>query len=289
MWSRSSSSTTGSRNCWRPLVDAATAATLAEVVTGRVGGFLRNVYGIGHAGTCDVCRGPATGSVCAQCSTMRATLDGATCDHTLTLMYAQGEHASGIHQSVHLMQSYKATPPDPRSMDNLRLIINVGTLLHGDCIRQELGHLWDSVTYVPSSRGRSGDHPVRNLARAVSQVADPEAGVERFLLSLGPGYSPGCSHVARRDRFAVSDEWQGAVRGKHVLVVDDTWTTGASIQSAAAALKLAGAESVTGLCAARWLKWSWPDHAALLGTCTSDYYALRCMVREGRCLVGRQP
>ncbi len=179
--------------------------------------------------------------------------------------------------------------PIPRSMDNLRLIINVGTLLHGDCIRLELGHLWDSVTYVPSSRGRSGDHPVRNLARAVSQVANPEAGVERFLLSLGPGYSPGCSHVPRRDRFAVPSEWQSAVRGRHVLVVDDTWTTGASIQSAAAALKLAGAQSVTGLCAARWLKWSWSDHAELLGTCTSDYNALRCMVRKGRCLVGHKP
>lgn len=289
MWSRSLNSTIGSRNCWRPLVDAATAATLAAVVTGRVGGFLRNVYEIGHVGTCDVCRGPSAGSaVCGQCSNARAELNARTCDHTLMLTYAQGDNRPYLHQSAHLMQTYKATPPVQRSVDDLRLIVNIGTLLHGDCIRQELGHLWDSVTYVPSSRGRQGDHPVQQLATAVSQVVDP-AAVQRFLLDLGPGYVPGCTRVRRADRFAVSDEWQGAVRGKHVLVVDDTWTTGASIQSAAAALKLAGAESVTGLCAARWLKWSWPDHAALLGTCTSDYDALRCMVREGRCLVGRQP
>lgn len=38
-----------------------------------------------------------------------------------------------------------------------------------------------------------------------------------------------------------------------MLLVDDTWTSGTSMQSAAAALTRAGAASVTGLCVTRWL------------------------------------
>lgn len=44
-----------------------------------------------------------------------------------------------------------------------------------------------------------------------------------------------------------------AAHGRHVLVVDDTWATGSRAQSAALALKSAGAEAVTVLVLARWL------------------------------------
>jgi adenine/guanine phosphoribosyltransferase-like PRPP-binding protein len=41
--------------------------------------------------------------------------------------------------------------------------------------------------------------------------------------------------------------------GQHVLLVDDTWATGGHGESAAAALKRAGAARVTLLVLARWL------------------------------------
>lgn len=45
-----------------------------------------------------------------------------------------------------------------------------------------------------------------------------------------------------------------AVAGKNVLLIDDTWTTGAAMQSAAAALKGAGASVVAGVVIGRHLR-----------------------------------
>jgi orotate phosphoribosyltransferase len=45
-----------------------------------------------------------------------------------------------------------------------------------------------------------------------------------------------------------------AVKGKRVLLFDDTWTTGASIASSAAVLKSAGARSVVATAVGRQLQ-----------------------------------
>jgi len=53
----------------------------------------------------------------------------------------------------------------------------------------------------------------------------------------------------RPENFTVRTD----VRNWHVLLIDDTWTTGSHAESAAAALKRAGAAAVTLLVLARWL------------------------------------
>ena len=73
------------------------------------------------------------------------------------------------------------------------------------------------------------------------------------------------------------------VEGRHVLLLDDTWTTGSKLQSAAVALRQAGAAAVTGLCVARWCRWDWPDHAALLDDLDVPYDPLLCPATDGTC------
>ena len=53
----------------------------------------------------------------------------------------------------------------------------------------------------------------------------------------------------RPENFVVANQ----VAGQHVLLIDDTWTTGGHAESTAAALKRAGAARVTLLVLARWL------------------------------------
>ena len=89
---------------------------------------------------------------------------------------------------------------------------------------------------VPSGQGRPGPH---SLLEIVASCVD----VPIIPLSAAPGAAARARGLA--DGVAVGSLTVGAaVAGADVLLVDDTWVSGASAQSAAAALKAAGARRV---------------------------------------------
>lgn len=105
---------------------------------------------------------------------------------------------------------------------------------HGPCIEAAAGTQWDLVTTVPSSKDRPGFHP---LAAALDRVAGLRRQHEE-LLTKG---------TAAIDHLNANDKGYKATRrldGESVLLVDDTFTSGARSQSAASALALAGADVV---------------------------------------------
>jgi orotate phosphoribosyltransferase len=85
---------------------------------------------------------------------------------------------------------------------------------------------------MPSGRGRPGPHPLAALI--APYLARPTA----TLVTAGPA-DPGCRDL-NPGRFRATQPLPGAA----VLLLDDTWTTGASAQSAAIALRAAGARHV---------------------------------------------
>lgn len=123
--------------------------------------------------------------------------------------------------------------------------------VHGPCLGR-----YERIATVPSTR--IGEHPFRSLVRRVR-------GWERSLvpdLGVNPAFG-GNTHTAHPDRYTVPD---GAdVSGRSVLLLDDTLTTGASIQSAAYALAQSGA-TVIPLVIGRHIKMSWPPSASLLAS-----------------------
>jgi hypothetical protein len=130
----------------------------------------------------------------------------------------------------HLLYSYKNGPEQLRG----RLLPRVAALLarflqnHGACIGAR-----DTITIVPSSKGRPGLHP---LMQALMMVRDLASDTEDL---LRPGSQPAGHLIARDESFTAVTR----LDGQRVLLVDDTFTTttGAEIQSAASALQLAGA------------------------------------------------
>jgi hypothetical protein len=147
---------------------------------------------------------------------------------------------------------------------------------------------------VPSKR--PGLHPVTGIALNIARIAaqdtdhDTPSPIERVSIACGPEYAR--REDARRgadvDRFTVPPAVRPAVEGKRVLLVDDTWNSGTSIQSAAAALKAAGAASVTGLCVTRWLSWRWgPDVPLLQTVTTAPYDPFHCFAGTHQCRLRR--
>jgi len=113
----------------------------------------------------------------------------------------------------------------------LRALLLVFLRDHGSCIWRAAGMTNPThVAVVPTARGRPGPHPLRVLIAPYLQSPWAELTArtrDERTRDLDP------------DRFAAAP-----VPGARVLLVDDTWTTGASAQSAAMALRRAGARSV---------------------------------------------
>ncbi|WP_434452037.1 ComF family protein [Lentzea sp. E54] len=106
---------------------------------------------------------------------------------------------------------------------------------HGDCLSD-----FDLVTVVPSSQGRTPPL-VDVLGRRIGLTSRRFAEALMTSCKNDRRMRPHCYDVT------------ADVRGRSVLLVDDTWTSGASVQSAAVALKRAGAGHVAGLVIGRHL------------------------------------
>ena len=137
---------------------------------------------------------------------------------------------------------------------------------HGPCVWQRAGMPPpDRLAVVPTGAGRPGPHP---LLRLVS----PYLRLPGCSLALRPG---------RQGRDLDLDRFQVLARpaGASVLLLDDTWVSGASAQSAAAALKLAGARHVAVVVLGRHVN---PDDAAsaplLAGLAAARYDPSACAV-----------
>lgn len=241
-----------------------------RVLVSRVGGYLRNTErkpGL----TCSVCTTPVDGyGTCVPC-VRNARFGSALADLVAPVAYA-GHNA----QSKRLLYGYKqplAARDDRRA--TVLLMLFVATGLHRACVESSVGVPIDAWTVVPSTRGRT-DHPLPALASRIGLPATP-------VTATPAAEQPATPRVTSADRFHV--DRPGSVRGRHVLVIDDTWTTGARLQSMALSLRDAGAAAVSGLVLARWISPDWPATAGYLtSTPHRDFDPQVCPVTGGSCL-----
>ena len=111
------------------------------------------------------------------------------------------------------------------------------------------GKRWDCLTVVPS-RWRLDPHPLVAMLEAMDVGA-----IQQWLRRAPDGLF---AHDHPNERaFDVS----GSVKGKSVLLVDDVFTTGASLHSAAAALSNAGATVIAGIVIARRMQPGYNEHS----------------------------
>lgn len=127
-----------------------------------------------------------------------------------------------------VLRRYKDLQSDELSGSIVAALLGRFLLGHWACVTN--GDPWDVLVVVPSTTRRAGPHPLERLLQDVPWLGT----VQTCLLR---GAQPG-THLQAGDHVF---EPTGSFPGLRVLLVDDTWTSGARAQSAASALQLAGA------------------------------------------------
>lgn len=203
-------------------------------------------------GMCALCRGPARpgGPHCYHCGQFTEYLPGLLPDAVVPVAYAPkgSPHATSLWR-------YKSARPQaaaaaagtlaPQAVraarEALLALLLVFLRDHGTCVWRQAGMARPThAAVVPSRRARPGIHPLQVLAARYLRL--PWISM-RLACSEDPD-----SCDPDPERF--SAPW---TPGASVLLLDDTWTSGASATSAAAALKLAGAGPVAVVVAGRHL------------------------------------
>ena len=218
---------------------------------------------------------PATPGVCDVCLTFisREFSTCYPCGHG-------GRHADAVlpisfsvdgGQLHDALRGYKGPYPRPARDFRMQLAAVLWRFLreHEQCLARRTGvEGFDLVTTVPSgARERDEAHPLRRIAgKIVGQTRDR---YERLLVRSEAEVEPRVLDLARYDAVRALD-------GEAVLLVEDTWVTGANAQSAAARLKASGAGAVGVVVIGRHIHADYGDNAARLKALTRRFDWERC-------------
>lgn len=247
----------------------ATSPGLTQVktfLTQHGAGFMVNTQYV-QGSSCPRCMGiPKPGF--QSCYPCEFEYPGVASDRVGILAYGVSGHQSGA-----VMRAYKASNPGTTAVETVQFMLAYALVGHRACLADPIHGpptLWATVPSVPA---RTGIHPLHVLAHRVLGSRMPMAGLSAAPTPSGPArsFTPG-NYVA------------SGVAGHHVLLVEDTWTTGAHVESAAAALKYAGAKAVTTLVVARWMDPNRPNTwPFLVANAQSPYDPDICPISGAHC------
>jgi hypothetical protein len=216
-------------------------------------------------------RGPG---VCATCFNLTAGYDRCyACAYGRPVLDAVAPISYSVarEQLHHALASYKRL--DGEVARRLRAVL--AAILwrflaeHERCVAKAAGtNGFDLVTTVPSGdRDRDERHPLRWI---VGELVGPtRARHERLLRRTKTELPP---RIFDERKFEAIHR----LNNRAVLLIDDTWTTGASAQSAATALKAAGAGPIGAVVIGRHLNREWRQNDRRLGGLERPFDWSRC-------------
>jgi hypothetical protein len=202
--------------------------------------------------TCRTCRGPVQAGFarCYQCDLARSQAGGLLADVVAPIGYA----VKGGQLAADLWHYKSGRDSAAAARQRLREMLSA-------FLRDHAGGVWQAAgmadgpavaAIVPSGQGRPGAHPLLGVVQSCVDLPLARLVVDPRRAARGRGVSLGWLRI------------HGLVTGADVLLVDDTWVSGGSAQSAAAALKLAGARRVALVVLGRQVDPADPRSAGLL-------------------------
>lgn len=242
---------------------------LRALLVSRAGGYLRNTVRTPGL-TCAVCAAFVTNGYqrCMKCNDQFRKYGRRLADLVVPLTYGVAEETSGT-----LMHRYKSNRPGELWVD-FSLLLLTALRQHGPCVARTVREPIAHYVGVPSLRGRPGVHPLL-------QFTD-DAKITSPSLTLLAADGARTTRTVQSGTFTISDP--AGISGRHVVVLDDTWTTGGNAQSAALALRDAGASHVSIVVVARWINFDYQPTAALARQhVRGDFDPMLCPVTGGAC------
>lgn len=205
-------------------------------------------------GVCEIC---CTGveaeyPVCFVCRDIQRQIDHALSPITpISLTTADSQVYTALFQ-------YKSGRAGPAEVQRHRLaaLLSVFLRVHLGCVAP--GGV-DTVLVVPSLSGRRpSPHPLFGVV-----------GMTDMLPPLLDCLQPGTAAIGHRQAARDAVTCTRSLTGRRVLLVDDTYTSGACLQSSAYAAAAAGATTVHPIVFGRFMRKGWAPSNALLGWSTS--------------------
>jgi hypothetical protein len=213
--------------------------------------FMRNPLGANASDVCGICHTFTTNgyATCYRCG-----FDPHFADVVVPISYS--ESFGQLHTNL---AAYKRAPSAAAHPVRMQLAAVLWRFLaaHETCIAHKAGTShFDLVTTVPSgSVERDDRHPLRHIVGTV--VAPTRDRFERLLMR---SETPVAERMVDPLKYSPTRD----LAGESVLIIDDTWTTGANAQSAAGALKTTGAGQVAVLAIGRHVNPEYADNATRL-------------------------
>jgi hypothetical protein len=192
---------------------------------------------------CKICAGPTRSgySMCRSCHDIAMRLGRPPIPITPVAV------VGGASPLYRALRQYKSGEPlvAARQAARLAALLEAFFARHRSCIAPEG---LDLSVAVPSGQGgRPAPHPLVRVVEATRSLPP-------LLDALRPGGVP----IAHRCPTPLGFRVRADVRGARILLVDDVYTSGAHLQSAAAALTEAGAHDVRAVVLGRFVRLATP-------------------------------
>lgn len=222
--------------------------------------------------TCRVCTEPIWqgAELCSACFGQEVQWGDQLADRVIPLTYASDQVSRQVRYDL---RQYK-DGGSSGDVSKVRLSWMLWFLLHKhrQCISKVSRSMPSLVLTVPSGSGsRPGGHPLEDLT---GYFRLPRLEARRIRAARGRAVDPDSLEV------------DAVPEGTHVVIFDDTWTTGASAQGAAIAARRAGAAEVTVVVLGRWVNESWtPTATEFAAHPPKAWSPVICPVTGGACPV----
>ena len=189
-------------------------------------------------GVCEVCHNATVigqhGTYYSRCWNCRSLPHGSV--RTIVPISLVHTSESQLYASLRDYKSESTYLADSvRSEHRLLLAATVQRFLriHREHIEHAAGVSWDTIQVVPSTRPGRREHPLGDVV-----------GMTMFREELAQLLTRTDEPIGHNEPNPAAFAAAGRVQGRRVLIVDDTFTTGARVQSVAGALTSAGATVV---------------------------------------------